>query len=79
MNSNRIKLKVKIVNCFAETDGSDVYWFVDEEGTEYSWQTKKIFNKVSGYPENYFFNISATYLGIGRSGKICLKNVRVLE
>lgn len=79
MSYDRVKLKVKITNCFGIEDGSDVYWLEDEEGNKYSWVTKKILNKISDMPQKQFFSISANNYNVEYFGRILLKNVRILK
>lgn len=41
MSKDRIKIKVKIIQCFSKADGSDVYKLIDDNGNKYCWYTKK--------------------------------------
>lgn len=79
MSYERVKLKVKITNCFTIEDGSDVYWFEDKDGSKYCWITKRIINKIADMPQKQFFNISANNYNTDYFGRTLLKNVRVLK
>lgn len=79
MSKNRIRIKVKITQCFSEADGSDVYKLIDDNGNKYCWYTKKITNKLSEQRIGDFFDITATCIGYTRDGYTCLKNIRIVK